>query len=86
MEDLRQAILKDFLISSSEMEINIPDKMKRECVQAVADLKQMKHDDDRFQTMTIHLFDDPERHVRMTLVQDRIGKFQETPAYKAMAD
>jgi hypothetical protein len=86
LEELRQSILKAYLLSSSEMEINIPDKMKRDCVQAINDLKQMSSTNDEFQNLTVHLFDDAERHVRTMLVQDRIGKFQETTEYKAIVE
>jgi hypothetical protein len=86
VQELRQDILKLYLLPSSEMEINIPDKMKRECVQSIQDLKQLNCKDENYQYVTIHLFDESEQHVRTMLVQDRIGKFQETPEYKAIAE
>ncbi|KAI8902742.1 hypothetical protein BC833DRAFT_561424 [Globomyces pollinis-pini] len=80
---LRDTIMKNFLLPTSETEVNIPAKMKRECLITMEQLKgkgaSMELDD--YTNLSLKLFDGPSNHVKHTLITERIGRFQTTPLF-----
>ncbi|KAJ3309167.1 hypothetical protein HDV04_000446 [Boothiomyces sp. JEL0838] len=84
LEQLSSAIMNDFMLPTSEREVNIPAKPKRDCLIGIETLKAkgMKMETEEYSEMAGKLFDQCENHVKTVLVQERIGRFQTTPAFQ----
>ncbi|KAJ3276039.1 hypothetical protein HDV01_006209 [Terramyces sp. JEL0728] len=87
LEEFRAKILANFMLPASEKEVNIPAKIKRDCLIGLEQLKAkgMKMESEEYKEMAGKVYEQCENHIKTVLVQDRIGKFQDTPAFQQAA-
>ena len=67
--------------------MNIPAKVKMECLIALNTLKSqgLKMEGDDYAVLALNVFENCENHIKMLLVQDRIGRFQATEGFAILA-
>ncbi|KAJ3320748.1 hypothetical protein HDV06_005041 [Boothiomyces sp. JEL0866] len=82
LADFRERIKTDYLLPSSNKEVNLPSLMRKEIFTAHERLKQDSSMTlDEYKDESLDVFDRSENHVVNVLVQERIGRFYTTACY-----
>lgn len=67
--------------------MNLPAKAKQECLATVERLKTqgLKMESEEYGNLARSVFEECENHIKMVLIQERIGRFQTTEAFTELS-